>query len=231
MTAGKRRKKSHLWARHPDDYYVEQPWVTAALLAKVKFEGTIVDPCCGRGNILDAAAEAGFDTFGFDIVDRGASKRHAFMLRNFFQDEHPVPLVDVICNPPYKYDDEFVARVVAMTQRRCAILLRAQWANGDRRSRWLETLPLRYVLPITPRPSMPPGTVIDAGEKPGNGETDFTWFVFERGYVGAPEFGWARRLPRPAITTAAGRSRHENKRKKEKKEEGGTGAPPLSRSG
>lgn len=188
----KRQKNAHLWARHPDDWYVEPEWCNDALFEKVAFEGEVVDPCCGFGRILDAARRVGLPTSGFDVVDRGASKRHQFHLANFF-DATAIRLQNIVCNPPYKYDDKFVSMAVERSERLTAVLLRAQWANGSARSRWLESLPLRWVLALTPRPSMPPGPVLEAGVSPGSGTVDYSWFVFERGFTGVPSFGWARR--------------------------------------
>jgi hypothetical protein len=73
------------------------------------------------------------------------------------------------------------------------LLLPANWVQGDKRSRMLAGTPLRRVWFITPRPSMPPGHVLEAGGKPGNGTTDYAWFVWLRGYDGAPEVRWLRR--------------------------------------
>jgi hypothetical protein len=58
-SGAERERKSHLWARDPDDWYVEPRWCDDALFAAIKFEGAIVDPCCGLGRILDAAKDAG----------------------------------------------------------------------------------------------------------------------------------------------------------------------------
>ena len=58
---------------------------------------------------------------------------------------------------------------------------------------WLQALPLRRIWLLTPRPSMPPGSVILRGEKPGGGKMDFCWIVFEQGYEGRPEIGWLHR--------------------------------------
>lgn len=191
-----KERKSHLWARDPDDWYIEPRWCGDALFAAVKFNDLIVDPCCGLGRILDAAKDAGYGTFGMDIRDRGAGDRHPFEQRDFFTIEDCVP--NIVCNPPYKYAERFVAHCIAHVERKTAVLLRAQWANGGLRSRWLETLPLRHVLMLSPRPSMPPGAVVVAGERIGGGRDDYGWFVFERGYTGRPEFGWARRPERGA---------------------------------
>jgi hypothetical protein len=60
-------------------------------------------------------------------------------------------------------------------------------------ARWLQGTPLARVYLLTPRPSMPPGHVILAGEKLGGGKHDFCWLVFEHGHVGPPELRWLRR--------------------------------------
>jgi hypothetical protein len=53
--------------------------------------------------------------------------------------------------------------------------------------------PLRRVWLLTPRPSMPPGHVIAAGETPGGGKMDFCWLVFEHQLSGIPQIGWLHR--------------------------------------
>ena len=197
---GKWRKNAHLWARDPDDWYVEPQWCNDALFAAEKFDGVIVDPCCGMGRILDAAGRAGYSTFGCDIKDRGASARHAFAIGDFMKSAGT--LDNIVCNPPYKYDDEFVRSAVERARHKTAVLLRAQWANAGARSRWLESLPLRRVLLLSPRPSMPPGAVIVHERKdPSGGLQDYAWFIFDRGYTGEPGFGWARRPARAKART------------------------------
>ena len=76
-----------------------------------------------------------------------------------------------------------------------ALLLPANWIQGDKRSRWIEHTPLRRVWFISPRPSMPPGHIIAAGAKPGNGTTDYAWFVWQQDYDGPAEVRWLRRTP------------------------------------
>lgn len=192
-------RTSHIWARDPDDWYVEPEWCSEALFAAVPFEGKICDPCCGLGRVLDAAAAAGYQTLGGDIRDRGASARHDFLQLDFFNPQIALSAENIVCNPPYKFGDQFAQEAVARAERKAALLLRSGWANAASRSRWLEALPLRHVLAISPRPSMPPGRVIQSGKKVGNGREDYAWFVFERGYEGKPEFGWLRR-PQPLKT-------------------------------
>ena len=58
---------------------------------------------------------------------------------------------------------------------------------------WIRETPLRRVWLLTPRPSMPPGHVIAAGQKAGGGKVDFCWLVFERGHQGPAELRWLYR--------------------------------------
>lgn len=67
----------------------------------------------------------------------------------------------------------------------------AQLAKPIAAHAWAREANEHYVEP--PRPSMPPGHVIAAGEKPAGGKMDFCWLVFEHGYGGSPELCWLRR--------------------------------------
>lgn len=189
----RKKKNAHLWQRHPDDWYVESECCSDALFALIGHEikGTVCDPACGRGNILNAAQRAGFQTEGYDIVDRGAGLRHPFLVADFFAGNEVYD--NVFSNPPYKHADAFLEQAIERSRGFTALLLNAKWANAGRRSARLQQLPLRYVFAVTPRPSMPPGPVIEAGITPGGGTQDYSWFVTQRGYQGPPQFGWARR--------------------------------------
>lgn len=184
-----RKRDSHLWARDPQDWYVEPEWCSERLFDVEPFEGPVLDPACGMGRIVQAARRAGHSALGTDLIARtdGAA------VVNFLT-AYPFGNWDnIVCNPPFRIAEKFVRRALELTPRKVAMLLPAAWVQGDKRSRWLETTPLARVLFIAPRPSMPPGAVIAAGEKPGNGTTDFAWFIWLRGYRGAPALGWLRR--------------------------------------
>lgn len=182
-----RKRDSHLWSRDPHDWYCEPPWVSERLFAAERFESAVWDPACGLGRIVTAARAAGIEAFGTDIVDRGLGTEEV----DFLDCDSGEP--NIVCNPPFGIAEKFVAHALSLADRKVAMLLPANWVQGDKRSRWLETTPLRRVWFITPRPSMPPGAAIAAGLKPGNGTTDYAWFVWLRGYDGAPEVRWLRR--------------------------------------
>lgn len=183
-----RKRESSLWVREANDWYREPPWCSERLFVEEKFEGRICDPAAGGGNIIRSAASAGLDTIAFDIVDRGFPLYNVgdFLMSGSRHD-------NIVSNPPFGVAEAFVTKALSCSHRKVAMLLPANWVQGDKRSRWLAQTPLRRVWFITPRPSMPPGHVLAAGGKPGNGTTDYAWFVWLRGYDGAPEVRWLRR--------------------------------------
>lgn len=195
-----RKRESSLWERERNDWYVEPEWCSARLFEDEKFEGLIHDPACGSGNIVKSARAASLDATGSDIVARSEL---CHWIEDFVQPDRLASYHDnIVSNPPFKLCDDrknkrfpFVEQALKRATRKVALLLPSSWLQGDHRSRWLATTPLRRVYFISPRPSMPPGQVIAAGEKPGNGTTDYAWLVWLHGYDGAPEVRWLRKVP------------------------------------
>lgn len=192
-----RKKESSLWAREAHDWYVEPEWCSARLFEEERFDGAIHDPACGGGNIVKSAFAHGLDATGSDIVARSP---FCGLEQNWLDANDAFLFSNIVSNPPFKLCDDrkagthpFVEKCLAKAERKVALLLPANWIQGEKRSRWLETSPLRRVWFISPRPSMPPGHILEAGVKPGNGTTDYAWFVWLKGYDGAPEVRWLRR--------------------------------------
>lgn len=191
-----RKRDSSIWARDPHDWYVEPRWCSQRLFEVEPFRGDICDPACGSGNITHSAFAVGFETHGMDIVARDPNGCAA---QDWLTYDGPA-FDNIVSNPPFGLCDDratntypFVEQCLRFSERKVALLLPVTWLQGDRRSRWLEKTPLRRVWFISPRPSMPPGQVIAAGQKPGNGTTDYAWFVWQHDYDGAPEVKWLRR--------------------------------------
>lgn len=205
-----KERKSHVWEKHPDNWYVEPSWCVERLFDAVSFFGTIHDPCCGLGTIPLVARRAGFKTTASDIVDRALTKPVGVGLPTKFsitryQDDHRMH-DNIVCNPPFDDINEtplpFVQWALAHTRDKVALLVPFKWFAGDKRSRVLETLPLGRVLMLTPRPSMPPGPALldmwSRGEEPKGGREDFAWAIFGDNYdtegdQQPPEFGWLHR--------------------------------------
>lgn len=198
----RRQKDAGLWARHPEDYYVELPWCSERLFRTIAFTGTIVDPACGSGNIVRAARayRATVTTepsigkvLGYDIVKRCRECNE--VLENFLDTDYETD--NIVSNPPFrlckKPDFAFVRKALDTATDRVALLLPLPWMTGADKQKFLEQTPLAQVLVLTPRPSMPPGPVVEAGENLGGGTEDFAWFIWHHGYAGPPTLGWLNR--------------------------------------
>lgn len=183
-----REKDAHLWNRHPEDWYVEPEWCSRRLFDVEQFDDVICDPACGLARILQSAHRVGYLVYGADIVRRSEWCEE---VKDFFHTGEVA--VNIVSNPPFGVADKFAEHALFIASKKVALLLPTKWMNGAKRGAWLETTPLRRVWLLGPRPSMPPGPVIEAGIAPGNGTVDFAWFVWERGYQGRPELHWLRR--------------------------------------
>lgn len=176
---------AHVWDRADDEWYVEPEWCSERLFAVESFSGDIYDPCCGMGRIPLAAMRAGLRALGSDIVHRGWDTTP----QNFFL--HHSRHKNIVCNPPFDIAPEFAKHALQVATRKVAIIFPTARLNAAHH--WLKRTPLRRILLLTPRPSMPPGSYILAGKKPGGGKVDFCWLIFEHGYDGDVATDWLHR--------------------------------------
>lgn len=185
-----RSRKAHIFEKAQAGWYIEPAWVSRRLFEVEKFHHIIFDPACGWGTILNEAEAAGHQVIGADIVNR---KRHRlgerFEKEDFLTCDDPIGC-SVVCNPPFDHVREFCERALARGADKVAMICLIRRLNA---AHWLQKLPLRRVWLLTPRPSMPPGSWLAAGNKAGGGTQDFVWLVFERGYTGEPAIGWLHR--------------------------------------
>ena len=187
MMGAKIERRSHIFEREEADHYVEPPWVSARLFEVERFPGTVLDPACGWGRILESAKAAGYATFGSDLIDRGYGCMADFLL-------DPLPLsppFSIVTNPPFDRMEEFAKRALASQAQKVAVVCPVRRLPA---ARWLQQTPLRTIYFLTPRPSMPPGHHIVSGGKVGGGTVDFAWLIWERNYAGEAVVRWLTRV-------------------------------------
>ncbi len=172
------------YERADDEWYAEPAWVSLRLFQEEPFNGSIYDPCCGMGTIVLSALAAGLKAYGSDIRDRGWDSS----LQDFFA--HHSLHENIVCNPPFDILPEFARHALKRSRRKVAMIFPVARLNA---AHWLRDAPLARVWLLTPRPSMPPGRLIQAGHKPGGGKSDYCWIVLQHGYEGYPEMRWLRR--------------------------------------
>lgn len=183
-----RAKNAKIWDRAPDEWYQEPRRVTEQLLAAEIFPGTIHDPCCGRGNIVEAvnAFHGAEKAFGTDLVDRfpeGLPGWHRGLL-DFLGDEALLRGADsIVMNPPFgksKLAEAFIRRALRTARYKVAAFVDARFLAGKGRATGLfaERCPNR-VWYVTPRPSCPPGAYLLEGNTAGGGTADYCWLVYD----------------------------------------------------
>lgn len=177
--------------REANDAYYEPMWCDERLFEFLSLpHGTKVWDCaCGTGTIVEAAKHAGLRAIGTDIVQRWHDGTKGYGRLDFL--EHPglTGVEAIVSNPPYKHAQAFAAKALTLAPV-VAMLLPTIWVQGKARSQWLQETPLKWMLPLVPRPSMPP---IGSDVPPGGGKVDYSWFVWEQGYVWSPIVEWLRK--------------------------------------
>ena len=185
-----RARKSHIFEKEKRGHYVEPAWVSRRLFEVEKFAGVVWDPACGWGTILKEAHRAGYEVEGSDIVDRRKHFLGARFLKCDFLMWHGRITGSVVCNPPFDHVKEFCEHALEIGAAKVAMIMLVRRLPA---AHWLQRLPLRRIWLLTPRPSMPPGAWIAAGNKPGGGTQDFCWLMFEHDYSGKVETDWLHR--------------------------------------
>lgn len=185
----KRAEKSHIWKREANEHYVEEMWCSRRLFDTEKFDGSVLDPACGFGRIVEAASRAGLTVAGSDIVARAPM----YPVEDYFT--NTAMAENVVSNPPFKPFKAFALHALAHTTKKVALIWQVPRLNA---ARWLEQTPLARVLLLTPRPSMPPGWAIMAGnmpngDKPQGGTQDFCWLIWDHSHTGPATVGWLKR--------------------------------------
>jgi hypothetical protein len=179
---------AHSWEREKDDHYVEPFWCSERLFEEERFEQSIWDPCCGFGRIPESAEQAGMIGMGTDIVHRGWRGQKATL--DFLRSETTLS-ENIVCNPPFNVAGLFARHAIDLPGvDKVAMVFPTARLNA---AHWLKGTPLARIWLMTPRPSMPPGHTIAAGENPQGGKMDFCWLVWTRGRIGPAEIRWLYR--------------------------------------
>ncbi len=183
-----RPKLAQIWDREAHEHYVEPEWCSQRLFDVEPFVQEVWDPACGFGRICESARAFGHCAKATDIVDRGYGHFHG--ARDFYAAGMFELTANIVSNPPFDRFELFANQALKLARNKVALIWLVPRLNA---ARWLAGTPLARIWLLTPRPSMPPGHTITAGQKPGGGTQDFCWLVWEQGYRGKPELGWMHR--------------------------------------
>lgn len=174
------------YARAANDYYVEPEWSVDCLARVVLFDGVIWDPCCGSGTIPRVLRRAGYDrVVASDIVDRGAEG--AFVWDFFCPELLAIQADHIVSNPPYLRLTDFIELALTRAAKSVAVLTGIRFLASQERYWLFKATPIKQVLILSRRPSMPPG---DSSIKAQGGKQDYCWLVFDHNFAGPPRIDW-----------------------------------------
>ncbi len=179
---GSKRRALRDPGRERDDFYPTPPACAEALLRVERFQGPIWECACGDGAMSRVMASAGHAVVSTDLVDRGyGESRRDFLM------ELRLLAPNVVTNPPFKLAEQFVLHALQLGAEKVAIFGRTALLEGQARHRglFLPYPPVRVWQYVARQ------TLWRGDEEPaGHGAIAFAWFVWERGYAGAPALGW-----------------------------------------
>lgn len=169
--------------RSERDYYGTAPSATKALLNREIFYTNIWEPCVGHHKMSDALELCGYNVKKSDIFDYSLSHE----IIDFLTYEGTFA-GDIVTNPPYELATEFVEKALSVVEpgHKVAMFLRTLFLEGQKRyERIFKENPPKVIYVFSKRQVC--SKVDDFTE---GSAVSYAWFVWEKGYKGAPEIQW-----------------------------------------
>ncbi|MBF0169074.1 MAG: hypothetical protein HQL45_15740 [Alphaproteobacteria bacterium] len=161
-------------------------WAPEAVLDAEVLTPLVIDPCCGRGVLAEAAKRRGHNVAAFDLHDWGYGLTGIDFLKwRPTVDFMKWPDVDftVLMNAPFSLADEFVRHALELGARKVVAFQRfAWWESNERTDFWRDCRPARIHV-CRSRASCWRLDIPPEKRKGRGGSTAYAWFVWERGHA------------------------------------------------
>src|SRR5699024_5110027 len=172
--------------RVENDSYATPISSTQALLSVEKFEGNILEPCCGEGHISEVLKQEGYEVYSNDLINRGYGESFKDFLKEDFGTYD-----NVITNQPFKYAKDLIEKSLEITTGKVAMFCKIQLLEGVSRVKMFEETPLKNVYVFSKRQNpLRNGKEVDENGNKWSSTMCFAWFVWEHGYEGQPTINW-----------------------------------------
>jgi hypothetical protein len=177
------------------DFYPTPPWGTSALLKYVKFDGEILEPCCGTGEMAEVLRAGGYPVIASDLHSRGYGE-----VVDFFDRKDKV--ANVVTNPPFNIAEEVFEHAYKLARRKVCLLLRTAFLESRKRYELIyRTRRPSILLVFTERLSMYP----KGQEQNGGGTTSYSWFVWDKEVAdGSTHVEWIEPGMKPGSKSVGG---------------------------
>lgn len=184
--------------REENDFYATDPFAinrSMSFFEEIGLERKIWEPACGLGHLSNRLKEFGYDVVSSDLIDRGGNVEN-FFVEDFLSDENGGKGDrEIITNPPFKLAFEFVEKSMKIlsTGKKAVFLLKIQFLETEKRAELFSANGLKYVGVFSNRLCCAKNGDFDKYFKQNEdtsykgGTQLYAWFVFEKGFVGAPQ--------------------------------------------
>lgn len=187
--------------RELNDFYTTDEDCVRELLKVESFEHTILEPCCGTGNISKVLEDVGYHVISTDLIDRGYGKGNVDFFKEYTKIE-----TDLITNPPFGLATDFVEHALKYTvgKHKIALFLKLQFLEGqDRYNKIYSQKKLKKIYVFSKRVACYKGNEKYQRNDDGSFKMDrvgnllkvqsavcYAWLIFETDYNGLPQLDW-----------------------------------------
>lgn len=170
--------------RQAEDYYATEPRAIDLLFAEEEFPGVIWECACGEGHLSKRMAELGAEVVSTDLVDRGYGEAPVdFFSVKTARGDH------IVSNPPYKLAQQFCEHGLSLLPEggKMAMFLKVLFLEGQKRKKFFAQYPPKTIYVSSSRMACAKnGDFVNLGAS----AVAYAWFVWEKGYTGAPSIKW-----------------------------------------
>lgn len=169
--------------RVENDYYATNPTAIDDLLKVEEFSERIWEPACGEGHLSKRLEHFNKFVYSTDLYNRGYGCDYFDFLKATEKYEG-----DIITNPPYKYAVEFAEKAIELTNNKVAMFLKLTFLEGQARVPFFKKYPPKKIWVYSFRQSVARNGEAEMFNK--SSAVCYAWFIWEKGFQGAPEIGW-----------------------------------------
>lgn len=174
-TIGASNHCDHPRADH--DYYATEPAATQWLIRLEQFKGPILEPSCGEGYMARELEKGGYEVVSRDIVDRDTGR---WLISSLLTTAGGTETLSPIRHTP-------LPRSIIPEGHKVAMFLKLAFLEGKRRAAMFNKYPPRRVWVSRARLKC---AINGDFANVGGSVTAYAWFVWEKGFHGAPEIYW-----------------------------------------
>lgn len=174
------------YERAEHDFYATSPQAIDELFKVIEKPKEVWECACGAGHLSKRMEELGVKVYSTDLIDHDYGTPGIDFLAT---DTLVAPVI--ITNPPYRYALEFVEHAVELGAERVCMFLKLTFLEGVKRQRLFQKYPPHTVAVFTKRIQVARNGDPEMFKK--SSAACYAWFIWDKGYTGAPEIVWVNK--------------------------------------